>query len=92
MTVVLIGLWQYASTRLNPIFFPSPAKVMDGVFELVEEGTLLLHIRVSLVRILAGFFIGTGLAIPTGLLMGTNPFIRRVLTPYVGFLRFIRAD
>jgi NitT/TauT family transport system permease protein len=89
MTAILVGLWQYASTQLNPIFFPSPSKVANGIYELMEEGTLVRHVRVSLGRILAGFIIGSAVAIPIGLLMGIYPFVRRLLTPYVGFLRFV---
>ena len=86
---VLIVLWHYASTKLNPIFFPSPAKVVASFHELIEGGVLFHHIWVSLTRILAGFAIGSALGIPIGLLMGAYPFARRFFTPYVGFLRFV---
>ena len=86
---LLILLWHYASTKLNPIFFPSPVKVLNSAQELVQGGVLFQHVWVSLRRILAGFLIGTAIGIPIGLLMGTYPFARRFFTPYVGFLRFV---
>jgi len=89
MTALLVLLWHFASTRVNPIFFPSPAKVLSGAYDLVQEGVLLQHAWASLRRILAGFFIGSALGIPIGLLMGMYPFARRLFTPYVGFLRFV---
>jgi ABC-type nitrate/sulfonate/bicarbonate transport system permease component len=89
MTGILLLLWHFASTRLNPIFFPSPAKVLDGAYGLVQEGVLLHHAWASLRRILAGFLIGSAIGIPIGLLMGMYPFARRLFTPYVGFLRFV---
>ena len=31
ITCVLLGLWQYASVKLNPLFFPSPASVLRAM-------------------------------------------------------------
>lgn len=89
MTAILVLLWHFASTRLNPVFFPSPAKVLGGAYELVQEGVLLQHAWASLRRILAGFLIGSAIGVPIGLLMGMYPFARRLFTPCVGFLRFV---
>lgn len=43
----------------------------------------------QLLRILAGWAIGSGLGIPLGLLMGDIRFFRYMLTPYIQFFRFI---
>lgn len=91
ITVMLLGLWQYASVKLNPIFFPSPASVLRAVHELYQEGLLVQNAVASMRRILLGFLLGSLAAVPIGLLMGMSPLARAVVIPYVGTLRFIPA-
>jgi len=91
MAGVLLALWQYASNVLNPIFFPSPAKVLIAMAELHEEDLLVGNSVASMRRILAGFLLGSVAAVPVGLLMGMSGVVRRLLNPYVGSLRFIPA-
>jgi NitT/TauT family transport system permease protein len=71
------------------MFFPSPEQVWIGFKQLARDGTLLLHVRASLTRIMIGFILGSIVGVPLGLLMGIDPFYRRLLTPYVGFFRFV---
>jgi NitT/TauT family transport system permease protein len=48
-----------------------------------------IHIASSLLRILAGFLVGSAFGIPLGLLMGSIPLIRRMMRGTVEFFRFI---
>jgi NitT/TauT family transport system permease protein len=82
-------LWKYAAHRIGPMFFPSPERVFYAALELVQNGELLRDIAFSFGRILAGFLIGSSVAIPLGLLLGTNPLLQRMLGPFIGLLRFI---
>ena len=43
---VLLSTWQYASTQINPIFFPSPAKVLSAVWRLNTEGNFFIHVEI----------------------------------------------
>ncbi len=88
---VLLSAWQYASTQINPIFFPSPAKVLSAVWRLNTEGNFFIHVGVSFWRILSGFLLGSALAIPVGVLMGMRLNVKWSLEPYVQFFRFIPA-
>ena len=72
-------LWGYAAARIGPLFFPSPERVFFAALELVQNGDLLRDVAFSFGRILAGFLIGSLVAIPLGLLLGTNPLLQRVL-------------
>ncbi len=62
-----------------------------GAVELLKKGLLLQHIGISLFRILSGFLLGSLVAIPLGLLIGSYIVVRRVLDPFIHFLRFIPA-
>jgi ABC-type nitrate/sulfonate/bicarbonate transport system permease component len=86
----LIVLWQVISTTFfKPQFFPPPLVVLQTGREMLESGELLEHINISLQRILAGFLIGSAVAAPAGLLMGSIPIVRAIFDPYVQFFRFV---
>ena len=86
----LIALWHLISTSFfKPQFFPPPLLVLQTGVEMLESGELWEHISISLQRILAGFLIGSAIAAPAGLLMGSIPIMRAIFDPYVQFFRFV---
>src|SRR2546430_17545973 len=88
--VGLIVLWQViATTFFKPQFFPPPLLVLSTGREMLESGELMEHISISLQRILSGFLIGSAIAAPAGLLMGSIPVVRAIFVPYVKFFRFV---
>lgn len=83
-----LGLWWLASV-LNPTTLPSPLDMAVRAAELFQDGTLQEHLLASLQRVLLGFVIGSGLAIPLGFLMGWYKPIRAILEPWTQFFRTI---
>ncbi len=87
----------------SPVLLPSPTAVaikwwaylMPGQAQEVGQSTLnwllsgeLLHDAYSsLFRVIAGFLIGAGLALPLGLLMGASPRIYDLFNPLMQILR-----
>jgi NitT/TauT family transport system permease protein len=57
--------------------------------KLLFDGTLIYESYISLKRIIAGFLIGSIMAMPLGLLMGGSRIMRLILEPYIELLRFI---
>jgi len=91
---VLFGmaLWEIAARLwIDPFFLPPLSAIFLGAFELLKKGLLLENIRISLVRILSGFFLGSLVAIPLGLIIGRSLVMRSIFDPYIHFLRFIPA-
>ena len=87
---VAILLWYVISTTFfKPLFFPNPVTVFRTGVEMLRSGELAQHVSISMQRILAGFFIGSIIGMPLGLLMGANRTIRTVLEPYAQFFRFV---
>lgn len=88
--VAVVALWQVASTRWLPsILFPTPLRTLEAWAAMVWEGVLPYHVVVSLVRIAAGFVVGTLIGVPVGLAMGLFPPVLILLEPYVQFFRFV---
>lgn len=90
--VTAILIWQgLASFYQNPGLLPSPWQTIQGVLELLEDGSLLKFIGISGARIVTGWALGSLLGVPLGLLMGSFPFVRVLLEPFINFFRFIPA-
>ncbi len=91
---ISIGLivWEIvARLWIDPFFLPPVSTVFLGIIELIEKGLLFGTIGISLYRILAGFLLGSIVAIPIGLIVGISITARAIFDPYVHFLRFIPA-
>lgn len=78
---VLRKLLEYASP-LEP-YSPEQGSYLVWLF----SGELLHDAYASLSRVIGGFLIGAGLALPLGLLMGTNKTIYKLFDPLVQILR-----
>ncbi|MGQ4532317.1 ABC transporter permease [Dermabacteraceae bacterium P13115] len=83
-----IGLWWLLSIY-NSTTLPSPLAVMESFGALISDGTLLSDLLASLRRVLTGFVLGAGLAIPLGFAMGWYWIARAVVEPWTQFFRTI---
>jgi len=60
--------------------------------EIIANGELFRQLMPSLGRIFTGVGIAIAIAVPVGLLMGTVPFVHRLLEPLVEFIRPIPSS
>ena len=88
--VTAILLWYVLSRSIPPIFVPSPKEVFVGSYELYK-GVLGISILSTLLRVLVGFIIGSGLGILLAFAMAWNKFIQWVFDPIIEFIRPIPA-
>lgn len=85
----ILAIWQIASLFSEPMFLPSPLLTLQGAIEIASDGTLFIYMAYSFARVLAGWTLGLLIAVPIGLLIGTNAWIRTLLEPVINFVRFI---
>lgn len=90
--VGFILLWQWAASRfIDPFFLPTPRTIAGAVVELAARGTLLPAVGASLGRVFSGWLIGSLVAIPVGLFIGSSRYVKSVADPFLHFFRFIPA-
>lgn len=95
ITVVTLLVAWYLSTEtfqlIRPIVFPSPVAVINKFFDALFEGfgnaLLTEHIGWSMWRVFGGFFLAAITAIPLGILIGVNRYVRGVFDPLIEFYR-----
>lgn len=88
---------------IKPVILPSPLAILErlwtylvpaqslaesaGVSDWIWSSELLSDLVASMRRVILGFAVGAGLALPLGLLMGTDRRFEAYLNPVVQFLR-----
>ena len=88
------GSLSFAPTKgfqMEPIWLPSPEAVVERFIEIATQGyqnfTLWEHLSSSLLRVLAGFALGSLIGIPLGYAMGLSSWVRGWFDPIVEFMR-----
>lgn len=81
--------WQAASTSgyVNELLFPPPTKVAVALWDELINGTLMLDLGMSTMRVVIGFVGGAATAIAVGLLTGRYAVVSNLLTPIFQLLR-----
>lgn len=91
LPVAVLLLVELASRAgwIAPQLLPPPSEVAQTLLDLARQGALTGHILASTGRVLAGFALGTGLALGVGALTGLSRTADALLTPSFQALRAI---
>lgn len=79
VVIILVLLWEGIAARTSPYVLPSPQKVVQTLENLILTGNVWTHVAATLYRVVAGFLLGTVLALVLGLLASARPSTRAVL-------------
>lgn len=85
--LALLGLWWLATwgpveeRTVSPTILPSPVEVAERVPDLLTEGELLYHARISLERVGLGYLLALAVVLPLGVLMGSFGSARATFSP-----------
>jgi ABC-type nitrate/sulfonate/bicarbonate transport system permease component len=81
----LLLLWELCGRLglLNPLFFPVPSLIAVAFLSMLADGEIQVNLSITLLRLFAGFLIGTIPGIIIGLVMGASEKIRLLLDPIV---------
>lgn len=87
--VIVASIWWLAGRMgwANAYLLPAPSAVISALSDLAASGALWKHTLISLQRVLFGFALSVGFALPLAVLMSANRFAGAVLDPLLEFLR-----
>lgn len=101
--LAVVVIWQIVTGLewINPIILPSPLAVVakwwqylkptvtmaEGFAAWLQSSELLMDATHSLYRVVMGFLVGAGIALPLGLLMGTSSRVYGLFNPLVQVVR-----
>ncbi|HDW3057749.1 TPA: ABC transporter permease [Bacillus cereus] len=89
--VIILIIWQLAGVfgLVSKTVLPTPLDIFLAFQELIKTGELFVHLSISVFRAAAGFFIGGGLGIILGTIVGFSTRSEQYLDPSVQMLRTV---
>jgi NitT/TauT family transport system permease protein len=88
ITISLIYiLWYLLSIIFGNNILPDPFIVLSRGFKEITKTSFWIHVQASTLRMLAGLLFAFILAVPAGLVLGSNPKLDRLFAPliYLGY-------
>ena len=82
VSLTLLGLWWVFSLLINNPAFPPPNHAITSLVESLGDN-LLLHLGVSLYRVLVSLVVATLIGVPLGLMIGKNRSLDRYAAPMI---------
>lgn len=85
---LVIGLWQLAGSAgwINALFLPPPSAIAAAIYKLALSGALWQHVSASVVRIGAGWLLGTVAGVIVGFAIGLSTLARGVGITFISAL------
>ena len=89
--VIILIIWQLAGVfgLVSKTVLPTPLDIFLAFQELIKTGELFGHLSISVFRAAAGFFIGGGLGIILGTIVGFSTRSEQYLDPSLQMLRTV---
>jgi NitT/TauT family transport system permease protein len=86
--LLVLALWQLAGSAgwVNPLFLPSPSAIAVAIWKLATSGALWQHVSWSIMRIGAGWIIGTVAGVMVGFAIGLSTLARSVGITFISAL------
>ncbi|WP_459503565.1 ABC transporter permease [Bacillus sp. C1] len=85
LLILFFGLWEISSKQewIDPLLFSSPSSIWELFLNKWGDGSLWIHIWMTLLETSIGFILGTLLGTIIATLLWWLPLIARVLDPYL---------
>lgn len=86
--VVFFAIWELSSQLqwIDPLLFSSPSSIADLLFQKATDGSIFLHLRVTLLETIAGFILGTFIGIFLAAILWWSPRFSKIIDPYLVIL------
>lgn len=86
---ICLWWWVTRAGLIDSLFLPSPSQIWLATLDLFVHKQFLSDIGVSVFRVFSAFTLAFVIAVPTALLMTEFAFVKRLLEPYIDFVRYL---
>jgi NitT/TauT family transport system permease protein len=90
--ISVLAIWAWFSHRPagdENAYLPKPGLVWTTAIEIFKDDTVWQDIRISFLRVTAGFLLSAAFAIPLGIWIGSWKLIEGVTQPLIEFVRYV---
>lgn len=89
--IVVILAWHFASVCgvVNPVFLPTPGKVVSTIVDSIASGAIWDDLYISCYRIFMGFIYAVIVGVVLGILAGCFAGVEAFIQPLTEFLRYL---
>lgn len=87
--ILLLIVWEVASTKVSSLFVPSPQSVLISGYEYFITGRLWKATCYSFYRITTSTLLSIAIAYPIGLIMYNYKVVKNALSPFVSAMRYV---
>jgi len=86
--IALFLLWEWASRLywIDPLIFSSPSQIYHLLYEKFSDGSMFMHIQMTLLETIFGFILGTLLGIMIASVLWASERLANILDPYLVIL------
>jgi NitT/TauT family transport system permease protein len=85
----LAWIWLSHRALVDPVFLPTPEAVWEAVRASLADENLWLDLKVSFMRVTAGFLLAAVMGIPLGVAIGSFKVFEGLLQSLTEFIRYI---
>jgi sulfonate transport system permease protein len=86
-TIILVWFLASQTNILPGNLFPSPADVLNGFYEVLNDGSFVYNLKISVIRVLKGFLLGSTTGFIIGTTLGMSRFLEKLITPIFNAIR-----
>lgn len=92
--LVLVAVWQVLASAkvISPLFFPSPGRTLDALWDQIVQGKLWDPMGSTVLRMALGWLLASGLGVFLGVLIASSNIVRRMTHPILEFMRPMPAS
>lgn len=86
--ITFFAIWEIAATIgwIDSFITSQPSKVLQYLIEMINNGSILIHIGTTVGETIFGFLSGTIIGIVVAVILWWSDFISKVLDPYIVIL------
>lgn len=91
LVLLFLVLWQAASSTVPGYLFPGPLDTWEAFLRIWKDGSIWLHLGVTMYRVTVGFAIAAAIGVPLGIVLGSSKTIGEFFSPIMPVMNSVSS-